>query len=138
MQSRPVASVAEPALAGGVVTRSPPACRFQARDIAAVDDGARCTHGFEPLAKLLGDALGIEGIPDDLRPYEDDDLRAHAVLGGIAEDVAQIFDHVEARYAGLVAVLLLADETAEQHGLAARHRNRRVNATLRSVIRRDG
>src|SRR6516164_8949853 len=91
------------------------------RDISAFDDGSGCAHGFEAPAELLGDALGVEGVADHLGPDEDDDFRPRAVLAGVAEYVAEIFDLVEARYTGFVVVLFLADEAAEQHGLAARH-----------------
>ena len=87
--------------------------------------------------RSAADALGIEGVTDHLRLDEDDDFRPRAVLAGVAEYVAEIFDLVEARYTGFVVVLLLADEAAEQHGLAARHRDRRVNAPLRNG-RRQG
>src|SRR6202035_2095752 len=89
-------------------------------------------HRFQALSEFLGDGLRLGAVANQHRPNENDDLGALLGLGGRPEQIAEIFDLVEARHPRLGRILLLADQPSEQHRLTAGYLDGRVDAPLRS------
>src|SRR5215813_11506644 len=82
-------------------------------------------------AQLLGDEMSVDAIPDDLRPYENDQLGPHqpviALREGASESARQL---IKERKATATALLPLADQASEQDGLASRDRDRALDLAL--------
>src|SRR4051794_28170558 len=82
-------------------------------------------------AQFLGDVVGIGAVADDLRPYEDDQLGSSTLLVLMREGIPKALYLVQQRNAVAAAVLLLADQASQQHGLAGCNRDRALDAALR-------
>src|SRR3977135_1218039 len=83
-------------------------------------------------AQLLGDEMRVNAIPNDLRPYENDELSPHQTIGafrkGASQNAGQL---IQDRKATAAALLPLADQTSEQDGLASCNRDRALDLALR-------
>src|SRR5215208_368568 len=102
--------------------------------VAGPGSGGRCVRiMLSRSRKFLGHHPGVEAVPDQLRPDEDDELGALLVARGSAEEVAQELDVAKPRYPRFALILALADEPAEEDGLPAHDRDRRAHAPLRGV-----
>src|SRR6266853_2581257 len=77
--------------------------------------------------QLLGDKMRVDGVANDLRADENDELGAGDPLVLMREGVAQPGNLVEQRDAAAVEVLLLLNQSGQQYGLAARDRNRALD-----------
>src|SRR5712671_7675694 len=84
-------------------------------------------------AQLLGDEMRVNAIPNDLRPYENDELGPHQTIvafrKGASQNAGQL---IKDRKSTAAALLPLADEAGEQHGLAACDRDRALDLALRN------
>src|SRR5262249_39951308 len=75
--------------------------------------------------EFLGHDMRIDTVADDLRPDEDDELGADEPIGAVGKDAAERARQlVEQGDATAAALLALADEAGQQHGLAVGDRNR--------------
>src|SRR6267142_1665934 len=82
-------------------------------------------------AQLFGDEMRVDVIPNDLRPYKNDELGPHQPIGalrkGTSQDAGQL---IKEREAAAAALLPLADQTSEQDGLATCDRDRALDLAL--------
>jgi len=81
----------------------------------------RSDAATQPRSKLFSNDMGVGTVADNLRADENDELGA---LGGIAlmpEGVTKPGDLVQHRDGISAAILLLADQTGQQHSLAVGH-----------------
>src|SRR5580698_8502193 len=81
-------------------------------------------------AQLLRHHVGVDGIADDGRADEDDQLGAHFGAALLREQVADAGNLVEHRDALPRPIGLVADQAGEQDGLAAGDRNRALDAAV--------
>src|SRR5262252_3284558 len=82
--------------------------------IRAADDRTRAVfHCGQFVSKLFGHGACIDAVADQLRPDENDDLRARFGVVGIAEQIAQELNFSQSRYSGLGALSVFADEPPE-------------------------
>src|SRR5262245_14635912 len=76
-------------------------------------------------AQLFSYEMSVDVIPNDLRPYENDELGPHqpvsALREGTSESAGQLIKDGKAAAA---ALLPLADQAGKQDGLATRDRDR--------------
>src|SRR6266436_9853160 len=84
------------------------------------------------VSELLSHGARSDAVADQLRPDENDDLRARLGAVGVAEQIPQELDLAQSRYSGLRFLLSFADEAAEQNRLTAGHRHRGMDAPLRN------
>src|SRR6202035_189765 len=78
-------------------------------------------------AQFLGHHVSVDGIADDGRADEDDQLGAHFRAALLREQVADAGNLVEHRDALPRPIDLVADQAGEQHGLTAGDRNRALD-----------
>src|SRR6266478_6645620 len=84
-------------------------------------------------AQLLGNEMRVNAIPNDLRPYENDQLGPHQPVGAFREGASQNAGQlIKEREAAAAALLPLADEAGEQDGLATCDRDRALDLALRN------
>src|SRR5512146_2141281 len=106
-----------------------------ARGLRRIDHYDRHAGADQPAVHLaahfLGDDVRIDGILDDRRPDEQDQFGPRPRIGLMREGVADAGYRIQQRNALPLLVLGLADEPCEQHGLAARDRDRALDAPLR-------
>src|SRR5258705_1456970 len=96
----------------------------------AIDDTATAAHRLQPVPKFFGDRAGIDTVADEPCLDEDDDLGSRLAAGGVSKQVTEKLDFAKARYARPRLLIAFADQTGEQHGLTADHRNSGVDAAL--------
>src|SRR6266478_951097 len=89
-------------------------------------------HRMQLVSELFGHGARIDAVTDQLRPDENDDLRARLGAAGIAEQIPQELDVAQSGYSGLRFLIVFADEAAEENRLTARHRHRGMDAPLRN------
>src|SRR5262249_60010282 len=105
--------------------------RISVRNALPVHDRAGTSHRLQLVAEFLGDRAGIDAVSNQLRPDEDDDLGSRPAVVGGAEQAAQTPDVAQPRYSVPRVPRAVADQAAEQYGLPAHCRDRRMNAPLR-------
>src|ERR1700748_2203257 len=88
---------------------------------------ARSDAAAQLRAQLFGDVMGVRSVADDLRPDEDDQLGPRGRLVLMRGGIATPLDLVQHRNAAAVAILLLADQAGEQHGLPGCDRERTLD-----------
>src|SRR5215468_12049272 len=84
-----------------------------------------CPHTAAQLRpQFLRYAIGIEAVANNLRADEDDELGPGCLLVLMREGIAQSLDFIQQWNSAAISVLLLADQSGQQNGLPAGHRDR--------------
>jgi len=71
------------------------------------------------VSELFSHGSRIDAVANQLRPDENDDLRAGLGAVGVAEQIPQELDLAQSGYSGLRFLLAFADKAPEQNRLTA-------------------